>query len=605
VAERGDLDLQQRLRRLEDAARIAFWEWRVPEDQITWSPHTAALLGIERAPRTSEEFIALVHPEDQAGVRAKRWDFAAAGGPFEHTFRVIDRHGGVRWILDRGETILDRDGQPSLMHGIKIDLTTQKGVEALLAKERTTSRESEAKLRAAQETAGIGIYEWDVVADRIAWDRYVRDIWGVGEDEPITYAIFMSGLHPDDRLMTEAAIQHAFDPDGNGAYEAEYRVIHRRDGTVRWVHATGRVTFADRRPVRLLGAVYDVSGRRRAEEALRASEARYRLATSVVPNVVYDWDFETDRVARSEGLERLIGLPASEAEGNRDWWVARIHPDDLTTLLPQIKRALDDGAETYAFEYRVRHAEGHWVDVRDHGRVFFKPDGQASRVVGIRFDVSERKRAEEQRELLIDELNHRVRNILSIIRAIAAQTRRHSESMDAFGAAFEGRIQALASTHTLLSKLGWSQSRLQAVIEEQVSTYTSSAEAFSVSGPEVLLGPKAVLALSLVFHELASNAAKYGALTRPTGRIEIRWQVSRRDEGRTVELTWAETGGPMVRTPERTGFGSKLMDINVTHEFNGNIERDFRPEGLVCFLTFSLPADQIMSAGAAGEALGR
>jgi two-component sensor histidine kinase len=196
-------------------------------------------------------------------------------------------------------------------------------------------------------------------------------------------------------------------------------------------------------------------------------------------------------------------------------------------------------------------------------------------------------------ELLIDELNHRVRNTLAIVNAIATQTLKHTPSIQDFRVAFAGRIMALAKTHTLLATTKWRASALRELIVQQLEPYAKDrANALSITGPTLLVNPKQALTLSLVMHELAANAAKYGALSLPSGRIEIGWEVG---PGRSLILTWREIGGPPVAAPTRRGFGSQLIEFNIAHEFGGEATLDFRPEGVQCALTIPLrgPRDEI------------
>jgi two-component sensor histidine kinase len=220
-------------------------------------------------------------------------------------------------------------------------------------------------------------------------------------------------------------------------------------------------------------------------------------------------------------------------------------------------------------------------------------DGRPLGFATISQNIDTRKRDDERMELLIDELNHRVRNTLAIVNAIATQTLKHTPSVLEFRHAFGGRISALAKTHTLLATTRWSASTLHDLIMQQLAPYAKDrAGALVVAGPRLLVNPKQALTLSLVMHELAANAAKYGALSVPTGRVEIRWQI---EPDRSLRLTWHEQGGPQVEPPTRRGFGSQLIEFNIAHEFGGEARLDYRPEGLQCVLTIPLrgPRDEI------------
>lgn len=198
--------------------------------------------------------------------------------------------------------------------------------------------------------------------------------------------------------------------------------------------------------------------------------------------------------------------------------------------------------------------------------------------------------SDHSQRLLIDELNHRVRNTLMVVQSIAAQTQRHSSSLESFGVAFEGRIQALADTHTLLTESGWKRSTLDAIVEQQVRPYVRDGKTFAARGPHLEIRAKPALAIGLIIHELATNARKHGALSRPTGSVEIAWEVSPQQGSWMLTLCWVESGGPSTQLPRSEGFGTKLVDFCVRHEFSGQVARQFRTTGLTC--TLSIPIGQ-------------
>jgi PAS domain S-box-containing protein len=204
-------------------------------------------------------------------------------------------------------------------------------------------------------------------------------------------------------------------------------------------------------------------------------------------------------------------------------------------------------------------------------------------------DITARKRAEEHQQVLLAELSHRVKNTLASVRSIAAQTLRTAPSVEAFTGAFEGRLRALALAHGVLTQSGWSEAELGELIRQTVLPYlTTRTDSISLSGPITYLPPRQVVTMILVMHELAVNAAKYGALSQENGRVTIDWAIGRQGPERVLHLRWTETGGPAVRTPERTGFGTTLIERSIAHELDGGATLDYRPEGLVCELHFPL-----------------
>jgi PAS domain S-box-containing protein len=200
----------------------------------------------------------------------------------------------------------------------------------------------------------------------------------------------------------------------------------------------------------------------------------------------------------------------------------------------------------------------------------------------------EAKRAERQERVLIEELNHRVKNTLATAQSLATQTLRKNVSAKSFATAFSGRLAALASAHTLLAHARWSGAGLHALIQEQLAPYRLPERAnVTIQGDDVSLEPSAALTLGLTLHELTTNAAKHGALASPAGTIEIRAQIGTEPDGRRLALTWCERGGPPIAAPPRRGFGLTLIERGLAYQLKGNVVLDFRPEGLQC--TIELP----------------
>jgi two-component sensor histidine kinase len=186
--------------------------------------------------------------------------------------------------------------------------------------------------------------------------------------------------------------------------------------------------------------------------------------------------------------------------------------------------------------------------------------------------------------LLVDELDHRVKNILATVQSIAHQTLPPDGATEAFA----GRLTALGRAHSLLAQHRWEGAQLRALVEGALAPY--QREQVEVDGPDALLEPKAAQVFSMVLHELATNAAKYGALSRRSGRLTVAWELESRAGARQLSLYWAEQGGPAVAEPQRSGFGSKLIRQAVAYELDGEAQLEYRPEGLRCTLVVPLRA---------------
>jgi two-component system CheB/CheR fusion protein len=197
-------------------------------------------------------------------------------------------------------------------------------------------------------------------------------------------------------------------------------------------------------------------------------------------------------------------------------------------------------------------------------------------------DYTERKREEERQQLLLAEISHRVKNTLAIVQSIAAQTMRRSDSLEIFYQKFSQRLQALGRTHDLLSTGEWHRARFREVVFETLKPYEIAPGRIGIEGDDFELKPSAAMALTLLIHELTTNAVKHGALSSRSGHVSIEWALTRTEQGHALRFTWRETGGPGVTQPTEHGFGLTLSERNVGQELGGLVRLDFAPEGLSC-----------------------
>jgi two-component sensor histidine kinase len=213
------------------------------------------------------------------------------------------------------------------------------------------------------------------------------------------------------------------------------------------------------------------------------------------------------------------------------------------------------------------------------------------------YDITERKHAEDHQRLLINELNHRVKNTLATVQSIAAQSLRAVEAADDGGpvararAAFEDRLFALARAHDVLTRGQWESAALADIVGEAVAPHrgsTAGADRFAIDGPPLRAAPKMALSLSMALHELATNAVKYGALSGPGGRVVVGWTLPGSDAGRRMRLEWREEGGPAVTPPVRKGFGTRLIEQGLARELGGTVELVYDRAGLRCLIDVPL-----------------
>ncbi|MCK1722375.1 HWE histidine kinase domain-containing protein [Bradyrhizobium sp. 141] len=313
---------------------------------------------------------------------------------------------------------------------------------------------------------------------------------------------------------------------------------------------------------------------------LRESEQRRSMAIAAGKMGSWDWDWITGDWMWDEGQYRIFGVGPESFEVNPANVQALLHPDDVDQLRKAIAE-FNKGARAYETEFRILRPDGEvrWcvgtaaATVDDSSRVV--------RVSGVTVDITERKRAEERQNLLAREVDHRAKNALALAQSIVRLTR--ADEVKDYVNAVEGRINALARVHTILSLSSWQGAELSRLIDEELAPYSLGGQII-LAGPEVQLLPATAQTLALALHELFTNSAKYGALSTRSGRLTIGWQV----KDQVLTLSWEESGGPLVMTPKSRGFGTRSLLASVESQLGGQALFDWRAEGLLCRLEVPL-----------------
>lgn len=327
----------------------------------------------------------------------------------------------------------------------------------------------------------------------------------------------------------------------------------------------------------------------RRQGALQESEEQARLALEAGQMGTWWLDPSRQAAGWSSQAAMILGLPADRVEATFEEWAALLPPEDRAEMERRLRRAMA-GDGDYEAEYRI-DAKGseRWIHVR--GRVFFNSAKRPARIVGILQDITARKHAEQQQRLLLDELNHRVKNTLATVQSIAAQTLRATSEPERFRTSFESRLLALSKTHDLLTRNAWRDADLDAILDQELAPYRRDGEQrVTVDGPAIRLPARIAINFGLVIHELVTNAAKYGALSAAQGKVYIRWAVERLEGTPHLRLTWREIQGPTVAPPTRQGFGSRLIRRSVEGELAGQVTLDFLPAGLAAEFVFPVPS---------------
>ena len=332
----------------------------------------------------------------------------------------------------------------------------------------------------------------------------------------------------------------------------------------------------------------DMTERRHTEDALRGSERRLRQETQLVElsrDPIFIWDYDGTILEWNRGSEELYGYGRDEAVGKRkDLLLGTIVPGgsfaDLRVKL------LDEGNWNGELKHRTKAGRELTVESRI---ILEKIDGRRLALESTR-DVTERKAWETQQKLLLRELTHRVKNTLTVVLSIAHQTRRFSKSYEEFTDQLDGRLAALAKAHSLLVNSNWTGTDLATLAQRQLEPYISGNPGrIRISDDPVFLPADLATPFGLVFHELATNAAKYGSFLRQGGTVDLSWTMRTRNDQHVLTVVWRESGGPAVTEPKTMGFGSQLIERAIP---NATVQREFGADGMVCTIELQLPKDR-------------
>ncbi len=319
-----------------------------------------------------------------------------------------------------------------------------------------------------------------------------------------------------------------------------------------------------------------------SENALRASEARFRAAVEAVSDILWTTDARGSMVGEQAGWQAFTGQTREACQGFG--WADAVHPDEAAESIVAWESAIDVH-RAFVFEHRVRRHDGAWRLFTVNARPVLGPDGAVSEWVGVHTDITDARQAEERRKLLLDELNHRVKNSLATVQSIARHTLKSAETPEAFCREFSERLTALSRSHDLLTRGDWRGANLKDVISQALAPYRGGGgRRVALHGDDVQLDPKETLALGIVLHELSTNAAKYGALSTDSGQVEVMWEDRSDGDKRLLRLVWTESGGPTVGPRRRTGLGSVLIERGLSHELGATTALNFNPGGLQCHI---------------------
>jgi PAS domain S-box-containing protein len=536
----------------------------------------ARMLGYSAEELKTRTFQDLTHPEDLA-TNVSMFNKTLVGEAESYCIekRYLRKDGGIVWASLSVGSVRETDGGVAYFVSVVEDITDRKRAEDRLA-------ERNAQLDLAGKIARIGSFMYDHGAKKSQLSPGCAAIYGLPEGMlEISRDDWRARVHPDDLPSLDPIVRRAITNRAR-EYVLEFRIF--RDGQVRWIESRVLISYNEaRKPIRRTGAQIDVTERKLAEQALAERNIQLGLAAKAGLVGTYAYDADTEIMQISDGYAVIHGFPEGTTEITRRECLAGVHPDDIGRVEQFRSEAFRLRRREYNVEYRIVRPGGEqrWVETRCF--ISFSGEGDRHRVVGVSIDITEHKRVMEQQRTLLAELDHRVKNVLATVQAVTAHTMDASNSMDHFVAALDGRIRSMGSTHEILSHRRWLGIPLAELVHRELAPYATGSNT-EICGPEVMLSAEAGQTMGMVLHELVTNAAKHGALSAPTGRVSIRWHFSLTGGGANDRLviTWRETGGPLVVSPNKSSYGMHVVRELIPYELGGTVDYVLGPDGAQC-----------------------
>ncbi len=571
------------------AASAGIWDWDISSGAVTWSPENYALYGRDPvAPLSFEDWKACLHPDDREDARRAVQQAIEGSAPeFRIEFRIVRRDGAVRWLLALGRVERAHDGAALRMSGINLDITGQKRAEAarLVAEEGEWRKRQDLKAVLQAIPAAVVIAE-DAACTRMTGNDFGHDLLRIplGEnisksappgDAPRNFEVISDGrvLAPEELPIQLAAATR------RAVHNAELE-LRFKDGDRRHLLGNALPLFDEGGEVRgAVGAFLDITERKHAEERLRQSEELFRGIYEHASTGIAITDWNGTLQSCNPAFCAMIGYSLQELSSLD--FSELVHPEDREANTAEVRRLMAQDISSFETVNRYLAKDGRPIWVHKRGSLLRDGGGHATHMIALVTDITERKRQEEQIHLLLREVSHRSKNMLTLVQAVARQTVASTPAN--FLKRFDERILALSASQDLLVKSNWKGVELEELARSQLAHFNDWIGArIKVSGPRVLVSAAAAQALGMALHELSTNAGKYGALSNATGEVDVCWTLEEAAGGEeTFTMSWRERGGPPVSAPSRTGFGSTVICRLAEGSLNAKVELSYAASGVV------------------------
>ncbi len=537
--------------------------------------------GQDAADGLGSGWLQAIHPNDRAAVQSAFVSARADKSSYQTEYRVRTAAGGYRWVLDSASPIINADGLVQGYIGSIVDNEDRKVAE--LERER-----SERRLQVALTASGIGTWEWDVIGNHFTLSPRALAIFGF-EHGSVSYERLQDCILAEDLPEVQRLSKLALDPAVRAHAPYRYRIRRETDQQVRWVEAHGEALFESHngalRPHTYIGTFLDITEHVKQEQRAREDATRLELALQAADLAVWELDIANDRVSPSPALNKLYGF-AEDATPTADEFRSRYAPGEQERLEQLGREALARGEDRIRAEVKHILPEGtvRWLLIQAQSAAPLP--GGGPRAIGVVMDITDRKLHEESLAVAAREMEHRVKNSLTLVQSLVQQSFRPDRPYVEAKAIFDQRLRAYVDVTELISGRENQDIEIASLLTRALNPFRQSeADQFLLEGQNSSVQSRIAFVLGLALHELATNSVKYGALSVPEGRVKVSWSTSDTE----FRLDWIEMGGPHVTPPTRKGFGTRLLSGALLTNVKGTANLAYDPSGVRFQLLISQP----------------